>query len=238
VNLMVIDGYLGSGKTLGMTLLSLFFQEMVKEESAGSTSCTLYSNCGIKGSKEFTHYSQFIDVAQQPSSIIALDEAHSDLDARNFATNAVKFFTHLIFYLRKLRCTLIMATPSIENLDSRVRAITNVYCMVSKDTKNFYYDMYDLQKLKHLKRYKIRKEDAFAAASLAYDTYNMVLPVEFPQDRNEFHDFVKALKAMNSDFYAVKGDGRATQPKAVGASPSDVSQVAYAGAGSLYVHSL
>lgn len=236
MNLMIIDGYLGAGKTLGMTLLSLFFQKMLETETKNYSTCTLYSNCGITGSKEFDNYKQFVDVAMQPSSIIALDEAHNDLDSRNFNTNSVKFFTHLVFYLRKIRSTLILATPSIDNLDSRVRAIANIYCMVSKDKKNFYYDMYDMQRLRHLKRYKIPKEIAFQAAALAYDTYNMVLPVEFPQERKEFLQFISELKQVNHDYYAVKGYGGASKPKASVATPNNIIQPAYRG--SLYVSAI
>jgi hypothetical protein len=130
-----------------------------------------------------------------------LDEAHSDLDARNFNTNSVKFFTHLIFYLRKLRTTLMLATPALENLDSRVRAILNLYCHVTKDKEYFYYDMYDMQSMRHLGRYKIRIERAVELASMLYDTYNMVTPVEFPSDRKEFELFVKELKVVSENYY-------------------------------------
>jgi hypothetical protein len=193
VNVIIFDGYLGSGKTLGMSLLGKYFQL--------KSGCTLYSNYGVKDSLPFSNYMQFIDLAKQPSSIVLLDEAHSDLDARNFNTNTVKFFTHIIFYLRKLRTTIFFATPSIDNLDSRVRSICNLYCAVSKDKKHFYYDMFDLQRLKFLKRYKIKIPAAHQIAGDIYDTYNIVLPVEFPQDRQEFHNFIRQLKNENQEFY-------------------------------------
>ncbi|MCG7218199.1 hypothetical protein MF069_36485 [Paenibacillus mucilaginosus] len=198
MNLAIIDGFLGAGKTLGMSLLSLYFQSQ--------SNCTLYSNYGLAGSKEFTHYEQFLDVAKEPSSIICLDEAHTDLDSRSSTTNVVKYFTHLIFYLRKLRCTLMLSTPSIENLDARVRLIANLYVMVSKDKKYFYYDMYDMQKLRHLKRYKIRQADAFSVAAKAYDTYNIVLPVEFPSEKKEFNEFLPILKKATNDYYSFRQD--------------------------------
>lgn len=193
MNLVIIDGYLGAGKTLAMTLLASYFQ--------GLSNCALYSNYGIAGSKKFDHYEDFLQIADENSTIVCLDEAHTDLDSRNFNTNAVKFFTHLIFYLRKLRTTIMLATPSIDNLDSRVRGIANLYIKVTKDKKFFLYDFYDVQSLKYLKRYKIRQADAFVIASMAYDTFNMVLPVEFPQDRNIYNDFVKTLKEKTNEFY-------------------------------------
>jgi hypothetical protein len=201
MNVLIIDGYLGAGKTLAMTILADYFRSR--------SGCALYSNYGIRGSKEFSHYTHFLDVANETSSIITLDEAHTDLDSRNFNTNAVKFFTHLVFYFRKLRTTLFLATPSIDNLDSRVRSICNLYCKVTKDKNYFYYTMYDLQRLKFLKRYKIPQAKAFRLAGTLYDTYNMVLPVEFPTERKEFNEFVKELKQTSEQFY-VSGAGQGT----------------------------
>lgn len=215
MNLAIIDGYLGAGKTLAMTLLALYFQEM--------SSCAVYSNYGVIGSKKFDHYEDFLSIAEEDSTIVCLDEAHTDLDSRNFNTNAVKFFTHLIFYLRKLRCTLFLATPSIDNLDSRVRSIANLYIHVSKDKKYFYYDFYDMQSAKYLKQYRIRQVDAFVCANLAYDTFNMVLPVEFPTDRVVYNDFVKVLKEKSNSFYLQGAGGVADRQQAEEAEPEMVA---------------
>lgn len=193
MNLVAIDGYLGSGKTLGMTILGVYFQM--------KSGCTLYSNYNVNGSLPFNHYNDFLHVAQQKSSIILLDEAHSDLDARNFNTNAVKFFTHLVFYFRKMRTTMFMATPLFENLDSRVRSICNLYIHVSKTKTHFKYEMYDIQSMRYLRTYKIEIEKAKQIAKMVYSTYNMVTPVEFPADRKEFNDFVHQLKSINDDYH-------------------------------------
>jgi hypothetical protein len=211
MNLAIIDGYLGAGKTLAMTLLSLYFQEQ--------SGCALYSNYGIKGAKEFSHYEDFLLIADEPSSIVCLDEAHTDLDSRNFNTNAVKFFTHLIFYLRKLRCTLMLATPSIENLDSRVRAIANLYIHVTKNKSYFLYDFYDLQSGKYLKQYRIKQIDAFVCASMAFDTFNMVLPVTFPEDRKEFTSFLSVLKEKSNEFYLQLDEAERMQTPSAGLKP-------------------
>jgi hypothetical protein len=193
MNIVIIDGYLGAGKTLAMTILAQFFKEL--------SGCATYSNYGVNGAFPFSHYKDFLHVAVQSSSIIMLDEAHSDLDSRNFNTNAVKFFTHLVFYFRKLRTTMFLATPSIENLDSRVRSICNLYCHVTKTKDHFIYELYDMQSMRYLKRYKIARESAYLLASQLYDTYNMVLPVEFPSERNEFNSFVKELKYTSESYY-------------------------------------
>jgi hypothetical protein len=224
MNLIIIDGYMGAGKTLAMTLLSVYFQSL--------SDCALYSNYGITGSKEFSHYKDFLNIANESSTIVALDEAHTDLDSRNYSTNAVKFFTHLIFYMRKLRCTVFLATPSIDNLDGRVRGISNLYIHVTKNREYFIYDCYDIQSERFLKQYKIRQHDAISCSELLYNTYNMVLPVTFPDDRKEFLTFLPELKQASETFYLNgMGNGRAGMPPAMTAEPStdDVQAIYYSG---------
>lgn len=196
MQLCIVDGVLGSGKTLAMTLLGLYFQ--------GLSNCSLYSNYGVTGAKSFSSFDDFLSIAKEDHSLLLLDEAHTDLDSRNFSSNSVKFFTHVIFYLRKMRCTLFMATPSIENLDSRVRGIANLYIHVTKNKTHFIYDFYDIQSDRYLKTYKIRQLDAFECATLAYDTYGMVSPVEYPEDKNKFNQFIANLKDVSDNYYRPK----------------------------------
>lgn len=194
MNVVILDGIMGAGKTMAMTLLCKYFES--------KSGCTLYSNNGIEGSLPFTHYRDFLHVAQQPSSLIALDESHSDLDARNFNTNAVKYFTHLVFYFRKMRTTMFFTTPLLDNLDSRVRGVCNLYCRCTKDKRNFYYDMYDLQAGKHLKRFTIDQKKAFQIVENFYDTHSMVTPLEWPSERADFTKFLHELKESTDLYYA------------------------------------
>lgn len=193
MNVAVIDGYLGAGKTLAMSILASYF--------ASRSNCTLYSNFGLKDSKEFSSFDTFLDISMQPSSILCLDEAHSDMDSRNSTTNQAKFWSHLMFYLRKMRCTVFLATPGIENLDSRVRLLCNLYIHVTKTKTHFLYDMYDMQSGRFLRRYKIAQESAFIIANGIYDTYKMVLPVEYPSSKEEFQNLLTELKETSDNYY-------------------------------------
>ncbi|HHT7203765.1 hypothetical protein PDK24_28165 [Bacillus cereus] len=191
-NLIVIDGFLGAGKTLGMSYLAHHYQS--------KSNCTLYSNYGLANAKPIKNLVDFIDVAKQESSIVCLDESHLDLSSRDFNSNSVKFFTNLIFYLRKMRCTLIMTTPMFSNLDSRVRDITNVYISVRKDKNFFYYDFYDVEREQFLKRKRIRYDLITQIGSHLYDTYSIVTPLEYPSKKEEFNEFLKELKQVNGAF--------------------------------------
>lgn len=192
MNIIMFDGQMGNGKTLGMSILAKYYQEQ--------TGCTLYSNYGLVGSKPFESFNDFLDVAVQPSSIVLLDEVHNDIDSRDFNTNAVKYFSHIAFYLRKLRCTVMMTSPLFQNVESRIRGVTNVYCPVTKDKDYYYYTMYDWQSLKHLKTKKMKKENAHKVAKEIFDTYAMVTPLEYPSTRDEFKKLLSTLKATNKNY--------------------------------------
>lgn len=191
--LMGFDAPMGQGKTLGMSLLAQNYRQ--------KSGCTLYSNYGLKGAKLFTNFEQFLDVAKQPSSIICLDEIHTDLDSRSGNTSVSKYLTHMFFYLRKIRATVFYATPDISNVDLRVRQITNVYCRVHKNKHSFYYDMYDLQSLRTLKTLRINQQKVFNIINQIYDTHKMVVPMEFPETKQEYLQLIKMLKEISDDYY-------------------------------------
>lgn len=193
MNFIAFTGFLGSGKSLGASIFAQYYRE--------KSGCALYSNCGVIGSKPFTCMDDFKKIALESSSILVLDEAHMDLDARSFSSNHVKFFTQVSYYLRKLRCTLILTTPNFSDLDSRIRGITNILAFVRNDSNYFYYEMYDVQSERYLRTYKIQKSNAFMVANKLYDTYSMVTPISIPSSKNDFTDFLEELKVLSENYY-------------------------------------
>lgn len=191
MNVIAMQGYLGAGKTAGAVALA---HHLVTKSNG-----VLYSNIDVKGARPFSHIEDFLKVADDPSSVVLLDEAHVDLDARSFSTNHVKFVSATAFYLRKMRCTLILTSPLFDNLDTRIRGITNLLCLVSKDKTNFYYDMYDIQSDRYLKRMKISQRKLFAAD--LYDTHAIVTPMEVHDNREGFNKFLAELKQKTLNYY-------------------------------------
>lgn len=192
MNLITVSGYLGAGKTLGMSYLAHYW--------ANQSNATLFSNYALRGSKQFVHLTDFLQVANEQSSIVCLDESHLDLSSRDFNTNSVKWFTNVSFYLRKMRCTLMLTTPLFSNLDTRIRGIVNIHIQVSKDKQFFYYDFYDMQRMVYLKRKRVRYADLIALGSSLYDTFAMVVPLEYPAKKEDFNKFLHDLKATNERF--------------------------------------
>lgn len=192
MNVIMFEGYMGKGKTLGATL----FAKDIEQRS----NAVLYSNYGLKGAKPFTSFRSFLDVANEPSSIVVLDEAHIDLDSRSYNTNAVKFFTTLVFYLRKLRCTLILTSPLFTNIDSRVQNVTQLLVPVKKTRKEFIYPIINYETGELIRTRRIKQEDAFRISESLFDSYSMVTPLEYPQSREEFNSLLEELKIKNAEY--------------------------------------
>lgn len=193
---MIFDGVMGAGKTLGMSIMAQHFRQ--------KSGCQLFSNYGLKHSLAFNNFATFTEVAKQSSSIICLDEAHNDIDSRSSTTNAAKYFSHIVYYLRKMRTTMFLSSPSILSLDSRVRGVTQIYCSVEKRKDRFLYHMYDWQSEKYLRTYRIMRSKAFEVAAQIYDTKKMVVPMEYPANKDEFENIIKLLKEINDDYYAIQ----------------------------------
>lgn len=84
-----------------MTLFAHHFKQ--------KSNCVLYSNYGVVGSKPFTEIEHFKNIAQEKSTILNLDEAHIDLDARSFRVTRLNSFLkyRIIFENYAVRCLLL-----------------------------------------------------------------------------------------------------------------------------------
>lgn len=191
-NLVMFDGRMGSGKTVGMSIKALLYQKQ--------TGCTVFSNYGLKGSLPFTKFEDFKTVAVQPSSIICLDESHMDLSNRDFNMNSVKFFVNMVFFLRKMRCTLMMTSPLFENIDSKVRAVTNFYVHVSKSNGYLNYYYYDVEQASFLRQDRLSLEKVAKIGEEIFDTYEMVTPLDYPKTRPEFELIMGEVKQLNKAY--------------------------------------
>lgn len=190
INLVFYEGIMGSGKTSRMSLDALMFKKKFPN-------LTLYSNYGLKGSEPFTDFKQFMDIPFNEHTLICLDESHMDLSNRDFSTNSVKFFTNLIFYLRKLNCTIFMTSPLFENLDSKVRAVTNILVRCRKKEGYFIANYYSLDTGELIKSFSVDDSFIKAYASQIYDTYTICIPLEYPIKREDFLIVFTKMKENN-----------------------------------------
>ena len=186
MELVVFTGNRGVGKTLGMSV----YAEYLKRK----TGCSVFSNYGLADAYDFYSFSDFKKVCKCGHSLVLLDECHNDIDSMD-RSSSVRYFSHIVFYLRKLNCTLFMTTPIFKNVSSRVRAVTDILVEVSKDNKFFFYDFYDVQRdFKHLKRLRLLKSLAFSLAGEIYDTRGIVTPLIYPEKSSDFISLLDEIK--------------------------------------------
>lgn len=187
--LVVFDGLMGSGKTLAMSLLASYLHK--------KHDLIVYSNYSFYGSKEFSSFSDFLDIAKEEKPVILLlDEGHIDLDSGDFSTNAAKYFSHLFFYFRKLNCRLFITTPIFSNINTRFRALCSILVSCSVYSDFFIFNIYDVQRNIFLKQIKIYKKHAFSYSQSVYDTNSIVSPIVFPANKLEFTELLSSIKSQ------------------------------------------
>lgn len=189
MELIVFEGNRGMGKTLGMVLHAKRIQAY--------TGCNLFANFPVRGAEGFYSFEDFKKVSICKNSIVLLDECHNDLDSRDYSTSSVKYFSHMIFYLRKLGCVMFLTTPLFSAITSRVRDVTNIVCRCSKTYDYFVYDFWDNDQGVFLKRRKVLKDKAFMLCKNVYNTKSLVNPLEYPSSKQEFLQILSEIKREN-----------------------------------------
>lgn len=166
----------------------------------------LFTNYGLLDSRELKHYSDFYEVARCHGSIVAIDEAQTSLDSRLFAKGSNIYLTQFMFYLRKLGCSWFLSSPSIANLDSRVRSLTNILVDCHKNASGFTYYIYDYQaqthgpwgKLLRRKFLPIPKAQEIFSHGL-YDTNKIIRSIPFPANEREFDKFLSHIIEIHEE---------------------------------------
>src|SRR5690606_31193922 len=124
-----IQGPLGSGKTFLMSLLAHHWREKVLRQGGD---IQLFSNYGLKDSSPLTHYTDWYDIAEAQGSIVCWDEAQTAFDNRRWSRYGQGIVTEVMMYTRKMKSVQIYCSPSINNVDSRIRQIVEVLVNVRK----------------------------------------------------------------------------------------------------------
>lgn len=201
----VIQGPLGAGKTFLMSLLAHYWK--MKAEARGAT-IKLFSNYHLEEAQQMTDYTDWYDVAEAQGSIVCWDEAHTAFSSRRWSKYGQGIATDVMMYTRKMKSVQIYCTPSISNLDSRIRQIVEVLVDVRKiGEKGFTVRFTDYQTGQFMHQQFLSMHKAKKVFKLdLYDTYQMVsgfpLPtteregVKFFQELEHFHDESRKKKKI------------------------------------------
>lgn len=186
------EGGLGSGKTFFMTALGNLWKE---QTNAKGGNVQLFSNYGARGSISMDDYEAWYEVANAWESIVMWDEAQMAFNNRNWSSTAAQIATEVMFYTRKMQSIQMYASPSIQNVDSRIRQIVEVLFHCRKlGNKGFEALIYDYQTKQFLRRVFMPMSTAKKLFKLnLYDTFSMVRGFPLPQNKKEIEDFWNTL---------------------------------------------
>lgn len=193
-----IQGALGSGKTFLMSLLAHHWKE--KTEQRGGK-VELFSNYELKNSRPMNHYTDWYDVAEAQGSIICWDEAQMAFSNRKWSQYGSTLATEVLMYTRKMQSVQLYCSPSINNVDSRIRQIVEILVTVRKiGDKGFSIHFMDYQTKEFMQKqfFPMWKAKRIFKKNL-YDTYNMVSNFPLPSTEKQGNDFFETLNDIHDN---------------------------------------
>ncbi|PEI85879.1 zonular occludens toxin domain-containing protein [Bacillus toyonensis] len=193
---MFIQGPLGAGKTFIMSVLAHYWKRKAEERGAD---IKLFSNYGLKDSYPMTHYTDWYEVAEAQGSICTWDECQMAFSNRKWAQHGSIIATEVMMFTRKMKSIQMYCSPSIQNVDSRIRQIVEVLVDVRKiGKKGFSLRFTDYQTGEFLNKTFLPMSTAkkYFALNL-YDTYAMVQSFPLPPNERESKAFFETLEEIH-----------------------------------------
>lgn len=193
-----IQGPLGAGKTFVMSLLAHHWK--AKSERLGGH-VELFSNYGLLDSYPMTHYTDWYRVAEAQGSICCWDEAQMAFSNRKWSRYGSTLATEVMMYTRKMQSVQIYCSPSIRNVDSRIRDIVEILISVRKiGDKGFSLHFLDYQTGEFMHKQFIPMWKAKKVFKLnLYDTFNMVRSLPLPATEREGNEFFETLEEIHDE---------------------------------------
>lgn len=191
-----IQGPLGSGKTFLMSLLAHHWKERT-EQKGGKVQ--LFSNYELKDSTPMDDYEDWYKVASAQGSICCWDEAQMSFSNRKWSKYGSGVATEVLMFTRKMQSVQIYCSPSIRNVDSRIRDIVEVLINVRKvGDKGFSMHFTDYQTGEFMHKQFIPMGKARKIFQLnLYDTHNMVQGCPMPGTERQGEVFFHTLQEIH-----------------------------------------
>lgn len=193
-----IQGPLGSGKTFIMSTLAHHWREKVRKLGGD---VKLFSNYKLKDSIDMDHYTDWYEVAEAQGSICCWDEAQMAFSNRSWSKYGNTIATEIMMFTRKMKSVQMYCSPSINNVDSRIRQIVEVLVDVRKiGDKGFKLRFTDYQtgEFMHQQFLPMYKAKKIFQLKL-YDTYQMVQGFPLPKTEQEGKKFFEKLEEVHDE---------------------------------------
>ena len=193
---ILFEGGLGAGKTFGMVLLGWYLKTQSEVKGAH---IQLFSNFNVKDSIVIDSYEVWYQVAECQGSICLWDEAHIAFNSRKWSAHSSQVATDIMMYTRKLQSLQIYATPSVNNVDSRIRQIIELLVTMRHiPKKGFRFYFRDFQTNEHLRTVFIPMSKAKQIFSLnLYDSHQMVRRFPLPKTERQSDEFFDKLEEIH-----------------------------------------
>ncbi|MEE6208996.1 hypothetical protein U3A55_02340 [Salarchaeum sp. III] len=192
-----IQGPLGAGKTLYMSTLAHHWRNMVRRMGGD---LALFSNYGLEDSEEMLEYQDWYDVAEAQGSICCWDEAHTAFDSRKSTSSQGTNGSQLMMYTRKMKSVQLYCSPSIRNVDTRLRNIIEVLISVRKHGKGMKVQFQDYQTGEFMREtYVSPALKRMMFKQKLYDTHAMVNLFPLPKTDREAQKFFQELKQRHDN---------------------------------------
>lgn len=194
---ILFEGGLGAGKTFGMVLLGWYLKSQTEAQGAY---IQLFSNFEVKESIVIDSYETWYEVAKCQGSICMWDEAHIAFNSRKWSAHSAQVATDLMMYTRKMQSLQIYATPSVNNVDSRIRQIIELLVTMRHiPKKGFRFYFRDFMTGEHLKTVFLPMSKAQKIFELnLYDTHQMVRRFPLPKTEKQSDAFFDKLEEIHN----------------------------------------
>lgn len=193
-----IQGPLGAGKTFLMSLLATYWKE--RTEQKGGT-VKLFSNYGLADSYPVSHYTDWYEIAEAQGSIVCWDEAQMAFSNRKWSKYGATLATEVLMFTRKMQSVQMYCSPSIKNVDSRIRDIVEILVDVRKiGDKGFSLTFRDYQQggmFMHSQFIPMFKANKIFKLNL-YDSFNMVQGFPLPSTEKQGEEFFHKLEEIHN----------------------------------------
>lgn len=191
-----IQGSLGAGKTFIMSLLAHHWKAKVE---AREGRVKLFSNYDLKDSYPISHYEDWYKIAQAQGTILCWDECQLAFNNRKWSNYGNTLMTEVLMYTRKMQAVSFYCSPSINNVDSRLRQIVEILITVRRiGDKGFQLHFVDYQTKEFMMTQFIPMFKAKKVFKLnLYDTYNMANSFPLPQTERQGKEFFEKLEEIH-----------------------------------------
>lgn len=200
-----ITGGYGQGKTTTAVIKG--------HQWAAASGGQLWANFPLRGAYLFSDYTDWYRIADAHGSIVIFDESQMNFDARQWGGFQNITLTKIMNYVRKMNCVFIFVLPNYDNIDSRIRQMTEILIVCSKSRNGTIYNhVYDYQDKRYgeygrlLNRWILPKASQQKVYALdLFDSYSMVHQFPMPSTPKQAEEFFRTLDDRHNAALERKG---------------------------------